>query len=255
VTEQKPGEQTDVSDETVQDRQVPARSKTREYVEAILLALVLALFIRTFVVQAFKIPSPSMVPTLLVGDHILVNKFLYGLKLPFSDNKVLKFKEPVNGDIVVFRMKDGRDFIKRVIGTPGDTISMDKGQLTVNGEKLEMDPVDEHKDQFDYYFSQELASEQNGKVSGALDLVETIVEHEHLLRMNPRYPSARTFKPVTIPADSYFVMGDNRDNSHDSRFWGFVEAKDIKGKAMIIYWSWDKSSKFPRLRRLGDKVK
>jgi signal peptidase I len=195
------------------------RSKVREYAEAIILALILALFIRTFVVQAFKIPSPSMVPTLLIGDHILVNKFLFGFHIPFSDGKIMAIREPKRGDVVVFRYPRDRklDFIKRCIAVGGETVEVRDKQVFINGEPI---------------------------------VVPQAVFLDRGSLMNGR----DNFGPVTVPEGSIFVMGDNRDNSNDSRFWGFVDLADVKGKAMVIYWSWDKGKKWPRWGRIGDGI-
>ncbi|MFO7750764.1 MAG: signal peptidase I [Desulfobacteraceae bacterium] len=199
----------------------------RENVEAILIAIVLALFIRTFIVQAFKIPSGSMKNTLLIGDHILVNKFIYGVKIPFTGepgtagNILVPVSEPERGDIIVFRYPEDRDkdFIKRVVGIEGDTVQVRDKELYINGELQEDEPYAIHKDS----------------------------------RIIPGQFSARdNFGPVTVPEDKLFVMGDNRDNSHDSRFWGFVDLEAVKGKAFIIYWSWNKESFGVRWDRTGD---
>ena len=195
------------------------KSKIREYAEAIILALILALFIRTFVVQAFKIPSPSMVPTLLVGDHILVNKFLFGFKTPFSDDKIMALREPKRGDVIVFRYPRDRklDFIKRCVGVGGETVEVREKQVFINGE-----PID---------FPQAVFLDEGSLLTGR-----------------------DTFGPVTVPEGKVFAMGDNRDNSNDSRFWGFVDLADVKGKAIVIYWSWDKSRTWPRFNRIGDGI-
>ncbi len=176
------------------------KSIVREYAEAIGIAILLALFIRTFVVQAFKIPSGSMLPTLLIGDHLLVNKFIYGIRVPWSGKVLIPVSEPEKGDVVVFRFpKDHSiDYIKRVVATPGDTVE-------INGDKV----ADEHA-----HFSS----------SSVMSAAE-----------NPR----DNFGPILVPRNRIFVMGDNRDNSYDSRFWGFVDQRDILGKAFILYWSWD----------------
>ncbi len=196
------------------------KSRFREYFEAILLALLLALFIRTFVVQAFKIPSPSMVPTLLVGDHLLVNKFLYGIKIPFSDERILAVREPKRGDVIVFRFPGDRsvDFIKRCIAVEGETIQIRDKHVYIDGEPIE----DTHA-----YFQD----------SG-----------------NSFTKPGDNFGPVTVPEGKIFMMGDNRDNSNDSRFWGFVDIADVRGKAMVIYWSWDKVKKWPRFGRIGHGI-
>lgn len=184
-----------------------SKTITREYVEAIIIAVVLALFIRTFVVQAFKIPSGSMKTTLLVGDHILVNKFVYGVKVPFWDKEIVHFKDPKRRDIVVFRypIDPSKDFIKRVIGLPGDTIHIRDKKVYVN-DQLQVEPYAVHSD---------------SRILPA--------------SINPRDNMA----PVVVPPHSLFVMGDNRDESYDSRFWKFVDMNDLRGKAFMIYWSWN----------------
>jgi signal peptidase I len=196
-----------------------AKGKFREYAEAIILALILALFIRTFVIQAFKIPSPSMVPTLLVGDHILVNKFLFGFQIPFADSKIMAIRQPERGDVIVFRFPRDRklDFIKRCVAVGGETVEVREKQVFINDE-----PVT---------FPQAVFLDQGSLMTGR-----------------------DTFGPVTVPEGKVFVMGDNRDNSNDSRFWGFVDLKEVKGKAVVIYWSWDKSRTWPRFNRIGDGI-
>lgn len=182
----------------------------REYAESIVIAIILALIIRTFVVQAFKIPSGSMEDTLAIGDHILVNKFIYGMKIPFTDKRILKIRDPKRGDVIVFEYPEdpSKDFIKRVIGTPGDVIEEKDKKVYVNGQPY-VNPHEVHKE------TDMITKEQN-----------------------PR----DNFGPVTVPVDSYFVMGDNRDRSYDSRFWGFVKNPKIKGLAFIKYWSWDSAN-------------
>ncbi len=188
-----------------------------EYTEAIITALILALIIRTFVVQAFKIPSGSMIPTLVIGDHILVNKFLYGTQIPFTDRKILAFREPEKGDVIVFKYPENptKDFIKRVIATEGDTIEQKNKVVYVNGE-----PVVET---YAYHYDPTMRSDSDRR---------------------------DTFGRIQVPKDKIFVMGDNRDHSYDSRFWGFVDEKEVKGKAFIIYWSWD-PDKWARFNRIG----
>jgi len=194
-----------------------------EYAEAIVTALVLALLIRAFVVQAFKIPSGSMIPTLIVGDHVLVNKILYGLRIPFSDDRVLAIREPERGEIIVFKYpKDpSRDFIKRIVGLPGDVVEVRDKVLFVNGSPLE----------------------------------EPYVQYTDDYVRDPRYGPRDNYGPVQVPEGKYFVMGDNRDQSEDSRFWGFVDFRYIKGKAMIIYWSWDNQKFLPRIGRMAKVVR
>jgi signal peptidase I len=178
------------------------KSLFREYAEALLVALVLALVIRTFIVQAFKIPSGSMLETLQIGDHLLVNKFLYGVKWPFSDRYAVQGIDPERGDIVVFKYPNNRDidYIKRIIGIPGDVIEIRSKQLIRNGQPLS----------------------------------ESYIKHSQPTLM---LPVRDNYGPVEVPPGQYFVMGDNRDDSQDSRFWGFVDRSDLHGKAWRIYWS------------------
>jgi signal peptidase I len=189
-----------------------------EYLEALAVALVLAFVIRTFVVQAFKIPSGSMLDTLLIGDHLLVNKFLYGTHIPFTDTVVMPLEDPKDGDIIVFEYPEdpSKDFIKRIIGAPGDVVEMRDKVVYRNGKKLD----------------------------------EPYVKHTSPVTQGRR----DNFGPITVPPDKYFVMGDNRDESYDSRFWGFVDKKKIRGKAWIIYWSWDGPADI-RFSRIGHLVK
>lgn len=201
--------------------EVGGKSILREYVEAFGTAILLALFIRTFVVQAFKIPSGSMLPTLLIGDHLLVNKFLYGIRIPFLGKRVLQVFNPEHDDVIVFIYPEDRtkDFIKRVKGVAGDTIEVRDKVVYINGRKIE----DPHA----HY-------DEDGRIIPGS------------LRDN--------FGPFTVPDGQVFVMGDNRDHSHDSRFWGTVPIDDILGKAFILYWSWDSDTFRPRLGRMGNLI-
>lgn len=187
----------------------------REYAEAAVIAIILALFIRTFVVQAFKIPSGSMEPTLLIGDHILVNKFLYGIKIPFINKTLIPISKPKHDDVIVFiyPVDKSKDFIKRVVGLPGDQVEMVGNEIFINGKPYE--------DRYGYYSN----AGRNPANTG---------EKSH-------------FGPVTVPKDHLFVMGDNRNHSYDSRFWGFVPIESVKGKAFIIYWSWPHWKRFLHL--------
>lgn len=189
-----------------------------EYIKPIIIAVLIALFVRTFIVQAFKIPSSSMEPTLLVGDYLLVNKFIYGTPIPFTDKKILEFKKPQRGDIIVFIYPKDRskDFIKRVIGEEGDKVEVVHNKVYINDRVID--------DPWGYY------SEKNPLA---------------------RYvPVMERYGPVVVPKDSLFVLGDNRDNSQDSRFWGFVTLSEVKGKAFIIYFSLDWPAK-----QLIDKIR
>jgi signal peptidase I len=198
------------------------KSIVREYTEAFAIAIVLALVIRTFFVQAYKIPSGSMEPTLLIGDHILVNKLIYGLRVPDSLFGVRPLSgaipygqyvfriEPIHrGDVVVFVFPPDptKDFIKRVVGLGGDTVEVRDKSVYLNGRKMD----DPHA----YY-----------------------QPSESQIRITPR----DRYGPTVVPKGKVFVMGDNRDRSYDSRFWGFVDESDVEGRAMVIYWSWDSDS-------------
>lgn len=201
-----------------------SKSKVQEYIEAIIIAILIAVVIRTLVVQAYKIPSRSMVPALLVGDHLLVNKFIYGVKIPVIRRPLIPVTDPKRGDIIVFIYPNDRtkDYIKRVIGVAGDRIEIKNKSIFINGRP--------YQDSFGVY--------SDATIYPAI--------------IQPR----DNFGPVTVPAGSLFVMGDNRDESADSRFWGFVDLKDVEGKALIIYWSWnadehDSFLKKIRWERLG----
>ena len=189
------------------------KSVIREYAEAAAIAIILALFIRTFVVQAFKIPSGSMEPTLLVGDHILVNKFIYGVKIPFIRETLIPIKkQPQRDDVIVFiyPRDTSKDYIKRVIGLPGDHIEINDQKIYINGKLYE----DTHG-----------VYTEHGK-----GLSQPLLKSRH--------------QPIVVPDSHLFVMGDNRDHSSDSRVWGFVPLKSVKGKAFIIYWSWPHWKRF-----------
>jgi signal peptidase I len=195
------------------------KSKLHEYIEAIILAVVIALFVRTFVIQAYKIPSGSMKPTLQIGDHILVSKFNYGIKLPFVRSTLLPTGTPQRGDIVVFIYPEDRskDFIKRLVGIPGDTIEIRDKRVLLNG----------------------------------LPWSDSHVVHADGLVIPGSVQPRDNFGPVKVPEGALFVLGDNRDESYDSRFWGFVPMKDVLGKALVIYWSWDSDERWVRWGRIG----
>lgn len=200
-------------------QQKKEKSVAREYIEAFIIAILLAIFIRTFIVQAFKIPSGSMLPTLQIGDHLLVSKFYYGIKVPFTGDTLIPWNLPKHGDVIVFKYPKDRsiDYIKRVIGVPGDKIEIKNKKILINNEAIE----DSHA-----HFT------SNTVLKGS---------------MSPR----DNYGPITVPEGKIFAMGDNRDNSSDGRFWGFVEQKDIRGKAFIIYWSWDIDTDLLSLERLS----
>ena len=197
------------------------KSVIREYGEALAVALLLALFIRSFVVQAFKIPSGSMIPTLLIGDHILVNKFVYGVRLPYFGTDIVPIGKPRRGDVVVFiyPQDEDKDFIKRVVGVEGDTIEVRDKRLYVNGETV----ADPHA---------HFAEGEEGRAVAPRD----------------------NYGPFKVPPGYIFVMGDNRDRSYDSRFWGPVALDKVKGKAFLIYWSWDGGGRWARWERIGELI-
>jgi signal peptidase I len=178
------------------------KKEIKEWTEAIVWAVILAFFIRAFGVQAFKIPSGSMIPTFRIGDRIFVNKFIYGARIPFTDIRLPKVRDPKTGDIVVFRSTEDpkKDFVKRLIASGGDTVQIRDGVVCVNGEKVERPQVMRSI----YYYNRGDYGEEG--------------------------------KTVTVPKDSYYLLGDNSSSSRDSRYWGFVPKRNLIGKAILIYW-------------------
>ena len=189
------------------------KSTVREYFESIVIAVILALFIRTFVVQAFKIPTGSMENNLLIGDHLLVNKFIFGPTESRLERTLLPVKAVRREDIIVFKYPEepDRDFIKRVIGLPGETVEVREKKVYINGKALD--------EPYAHY----------------LEPVATPSEFHEVTSLEIR----DRYGPVTVPPNHYFVMGDNRDNSQDSRYWGFLPREYIKGRALILYWSYE----------------
>jgi signal peptidase I len=189
------------------------KSTLREYFESIVIAVILALFIRTFVVQAFKIPTGSMEENLLIGDHLLVNKFIFGPSESRLERALLPLGTIKRHDVLVFKYPEepDRDFIKRVIGLPGETVEVREKKVYINGQ-----PLDEP---YAHYL-------QPVSVPSELHEVTSIDVRDH-------------YGPVTVPPNQYFMMGDNRDNSQDSRYWGFMPRENVKGKATLIYWSYE----------------
>ncbi len=192
------------------------KSVPREYLESVVVAVILALFIRTFVVQAFKIPTGSMETNLLIGDHLLVNKVVYSPSLGSLEAKILPKRAIRRGDVVVFKFPEdpARDFIKRVIGLPGETVEIKGKTVFVDGKALE-EPY--------------------------ARFIETPLRPD-----DPEYglrgeSNRGTWGPETVPADKLFVLGDNRDNSRDSRFWGYLPIDQVKGRALLVYWSYEAS--------------
>ena len=189
------------------------KSVTVEYIKAILLAVAIALFLRTFVVQAFRIPSGSMEDTLLIGDFLLANKFIYGAYIPFTGIRLPAVREPKPGDIVIFQYPrdPSRDYIKRIVAGPGQSIEIRDKKLYVDGEIAPKPPQAKHGDPF-------------------------VRKSAHTRDNHPLQ---------VVPEGSYFVLGDNRDRSEDSRYWGFLERDLIRGKAFVLYWSWATDPRVP----------
>lgn len=201
---------TEDKKEKVED--IKEKGKIRKNVESILIAVVLALIIRQFVISTYVIPTGSMLDTIQLGDQIIANKFIYGLRMPFTNATIIPISEPERGDIVVFKPPHKEvDYIKRCVGVAGDIIHIKNKILFVNGKKV-VKGYERHDDSRNY--------------------------------------RRDNFGPFKVPDNSLFMMGDNRDNSDDSRYWGTAKLSNVKGKAMIIYWSWDKIKKRVRFERL-----
>ncbi|HKQ58846.1 MAG TPA: signal peptidase I [Candidatus Eisenbacteria bacterium] len=200
-----------------------SRSILREYVEAALWALVITLFLRAFVIQAFRIPSESMKDTLLVGDFLFVNKFEYGPKIPFTHIRLPGIRQPKRGDVIVFQFPQdpSKDFIKRCVATGGETLEIKNKAVSVNGRAL-TEPYAIHSD-------------PTVKPAG--------------------YEYRDNYGPYTVPPSELFMMGDNRDNSNDSRYWGSLDMDLVKGRAMFLYWSWDGEKNWPRWNRILRPIK
>ncbi len=211
----------------MKEQQGKRKTKWREYGESLLIALIIAIIVRSFFLQAFKIPSSSMEPTLLIGDHLLVNRLSYVVKVPFTDIVLFHLGSPERGDVVVFRypLERDKDFIKRVIATEGETVEIRDKAIFINGKSID-DPWGHFLD-------------------------KSIV---------PSYIAPKdNFGPIRVPKDSLFVMGDNRDRSADSRFWGFVHRDDLVGEALILYFSMNRNAsnpiEFVRWTRFGKLIR
>ena len=191
----------------------------KENLKSLFIALIIALFVRAFVVQAFKIPSGSMLETLQIGDFLLVNKFIYGIRMPFTNKIILPISNPKRGDIVVFQFpKDkSKDYIKRIVAIEGDRVKVINNELYINSQKIEENYI-------------------------KVESIGDYVRDEVFPFSYKEYTKTNDFAEITIPKDSYFALGDNRNKSYDSRYWGFVHKKHLRGKALIIYWSWENIS-------------
>jgi signal peptidase I len=227
-----------------------------EYPKSFFPIILIVFVLRSFLVEPFKIPSGSMIPTLVVGDFILVNKYTYGIRLPVINRKIVDVGDPKRGDVMVFRYPEnpGLDYIKRVVGLPGDRVEYRMKRLSVNGELV---PVDKAED---YQYVEGSLSFVN-----ALRFWEQLGEHRHSIIINPEAPplslaGVRQFPQrencdynekgfvCTVPPGNYFMMGDNRDSSSDSRYWGFVPEQNVVGKAFLVWWN------FSELKRIGNRI-
>jgi signal peptidase I len=211
-----------------------------QQIRTILIAVLIALTIRAFIVEPFRIPSGSMFPTLLIGDHLFVNKFVYGPKVPFSDMRLPGLREPERGDIIVFTVaRRGNDtfpadrhpeyareeFVKRIVGLPGDRVEVQDNKVIVNGEEMDVEPLPE------------VFTDPNGR---ELEMLRVDVDSKQYTILDDPNAYFRAPRPITtVEAGRYLVLGDNRDHSKDSRVWGTVRKAEIKGPAFILYWSWD----------------
>ncbi len=213
---------------------------SRSFFPVILAVLV----IRSFIVEPFRIPSASMMPTLHIGDFILVNKFAYGLRLPVLNTKILSTGTPQRGDVIVFRYPDDTkiDFIKRVVGVPGDTVSYHNRVVYINGVAQKQD-----------YLGTYIGQGAEASMTGASVEMEHLGKVDHRILLLPN-GDMRDFQ-FTIPSGQYFVMGDNRDNSRDSRYWGTVPDSDLVGKAFLIWMNWDPEVSHITWSRIGSRIK
>lgn len=217
-------------------RKSTAEPEVVEYAKSFFPIFLAVLLLRGFIVEPFRIPSGSMMPTLLVGDFILVNKFTYGIRLPVTKQKLIDVNDPERGDVAVFRwpVNPRLDYIKRIVGVPGDKIRYRHKVLYVNGEAVDLDTVGEY---------QPIGSGMRAK--GSVEVRENLTGIEHNILVNPLVPDYSPscnyllYKEVTVPEGHYFVMGDNRDDSNDSRCWGLVPNENLVGKAFMIWFAWD----------------
>ncbi len=209
--------------------------------------LIFVLVIRTFVFEPFRIPSSSMMPTLLTGDFIYVNKFSYGLKLPVLHDTIIKIGDPKRGDIVVFRYPQDQsvDYIKRVVGLPGEKVHYDvrKKEVYIDGTLIEQKLEGPYKGLMD-----------NPNDKGLIKKTEQLGEESHMMFTQNHNYGPTKYLSVTVPDDHYFVLGDNRDNSADSRAWGFVPKRNLVGRAVFIWMHWRTTDFFDGLKRIGTKL-
>jgi signal peptidase I len=218
----------------------PASESTWDQIRTVLIAVMIALAIRAFIIEPFRIPSGSMLPTLLIGDHLFVNKFVYGPKIPFTDKRLPSLREPQRGDIIVFTVAQSggetfpadrhpelprEEYVKRIVGLPGDRVEFREGKVFVNGEAMQVEPL------------REIFRDGSGR---ELDVLQVSVDSKRYKVLDDPAADFRAPRAVTtVEPGRYLVLGDNRDYSKDSRVWGTVREAEIKGPAFILYWSWD----------------
>jgi signal peptidase I len=220
-----------------------------EYTASFFPVILIVFLVRSFVIEPFKIPSGSMVPTLLVGDFILVNKFEYGLRLPIVDTKITKGSPLQRGDVVVFRYPkdESVDYIKRVVGLPGDTVAYENKHLTINGKSVDETPLPDYFDEerigYAKQFEETLGTRKHAILNNPAVPPFVIGAEDYPYRDNCSYNSAGVV--CKVPPGHYFMMGDNRDNSADSRYWGFVPDRNVVGRAFFVWMN------FSNLKRIG----
>jgi signal peptidase I len=232
---------------TVEAEQARERARREptlvEYSRSLFPVILAVLLLRSFLVEPFRIPSGSMMPTLLVGDFILVNKYKYGLRLPVLNERILDIGEPKRGDVVVFRYPQDPsvDYIKRVVGLPGDRVTYVDRALYINGERVKEVPAGTY-----------VGFGSGSRMTGASVFIEHLGKVEHEILIEPAKPTIEG--EWQVPEGQYFVMGDNRDNSNDSRFWGTVPEQNLVGKAFMIWMSWDLDAGGVNWGRIGDVI-
>lgn len=244
--------------ESIKDLIKKKKSKFREYAEALITALLVALILRSFVIEAFKVPSGSMLPSIMIGDHLFVNKFIYGLRLPLTKKWFLHLGEPERGDTVVFiyPIDEKKDFIKRTVGIAGDRVVVNGTNLFINGKKIEREPLalrfSQEENRLKLYRKDKTLAYEIDPFSSwqRFDFYDEFLGKEpHLVQY--RKGSEGENREFVVPAGHIFVMGDNRDNSSDSRDWGFVPMENLKGKAMFVWLSLDSKNLGVRWSRFG----